>query len=130
MIPDLQAALVCEDVRFETSGANTLVGVVQVVHSPHFPLRILKLCVFTRWISGIGNFQQTTRLLDPDENTMNHTETAFALSHEDKQATNIAVFGGVEFKHPGSYSIEILLDQDLILRLPLPVVGPKQPGPH
>ena len=52
--PDLQAALACEDVRLEVSGSNTLVGVINAIMAPAFPLRIMKLCVYTRWCSGQG----------------------------------------------------------------------------
>jgi hypothetical protein len=129
VIPDLQAALVCEDVRFEVSGANTIVGVVNAVRSPQFPLRVMKMCVFTRWGSGEGQFTQTTRLLRPDEEILASTNTSFHLNNQELQATNIAVFGGVEFSSPGQYTVEILLDEELTLRFPLPVLGvKKKPG--
>lgn len=125
MIPDLQAALVCEDVRFEVSGANTIVGVVNIVRAPQFPVRVMKLCIFTRWGSGQGRFTQTTRLLTPEETSLAQTETVFQLNNEERQATNIAVFGGIEFATPGHYPVEILLDGELTLRFALPVLAAK-----
>ena len=121
MIPDLQCALVCEDVRLEVAGGNTLVGVINTIAAPQIPIRLIKLCIFARWCSGDGHFEQTTRILDLDENILANTETEFRLDGEDTHATNVAVFGGVEFSQAGSYPIEIMLDGELVLRFPLQV---------
>lgn len=91
----------------------------------------MKLCVFCRWASGQGQFKQLTRILKPDESQLAATETQFQLNDEDRLATNIAVFGGVEFTTPGQYPVEILLDNDLILRFYIPIVQvntPTAPG--
>ena len=61
MIPDLQASFVCEDVRVEASGAHTIVGVVNFIGAPSLPIQVIKLCVWTRWSSGVGQFEQVTR---------------------------------------------------------------------
>lgn len=126
MIPDLQCALVCEDVRLEVAGGNTLVGVINTIAAPQIPIRLIKLCIFSRWCSGHGTFKQATRVLDLEENILAHTETTFRLEREDSHATNVAVFGGVEFSEAGAYPIEIILDDELVLRFPLRVhLGPK-----
>jgi len=124
MTPDLQCALVCEDVRLEASGANTLVGVLHLIAAPGLPIRVMKFCVYTRWCNGTGSYTQTTRILTPDddETELTRTETPFKLMSEDSHATNVAVFGGVEFADAGDYPVEILLDGDLILRFPLRVL--------
>lgn len=132
MTPDLQCALVCEDVRLEASGANTLVGVLHLIASPGLPVRVMKFCVYTRWCNGVGQYVQTTRILTPDdvETELCRSETPFKLLSEDSHATNVAVFGGIEFAQAGDYPIEILLDGDLVLRFPLRVlVVPPQPAP-
>ncbi|MDZ4789074.1 MAG: hypothetical protein SH807_09040 [Blastochloris sp.] len=122
MTPDLQAALLCEDVRIEASGSNTLVGVLHAIATPMLPVRVMKLCVFTRWCSGLGDFNQTTRILSEDETTeLGRTETPFHLNDTDNHATNVAVFGGLEFNNVGDYPIEILLDGNLHLRFNLRV---------
>lgn len=129
MIPDLQAALVCEDVRLEVSGANSLVGVVSAIPTPVLPFRVMKLCVFTRWCSGLGDFQQTTRLLNcSDEEELARSETQFQLQNTVSHATNIALFGGMEFTEAGDYPVEIILDGELKLRFPLRVVKVDKPS--
>lgn len=122
MIPDLQASFVCEDVRVEASGAHTIVGIINGVTAPAIPFRVLKLCVWTRWTSGVGRFTQITRIVGPDEETeIAKATTLFILDNEDGHAINVNVFAGIEFKEEGAYHIEILLDDELRIRYPLRV---------
>ncbi|NJL19284.1 MAG: hypothetical protein HC901_03100, partial [Bdellovibrionaceae bacterium] len=58
----------------------------------------------------------------PNESEITHSDTRFLLNAPEVHTTNIAVFGGLEFPHPGLYPVEILLDADLVLRFPLHVV--------
>src|SRR5471032_2046743 len=98
MIPDLQAPFACEDVRVEASGAHTIVGIIDFLGAPALPIQILKLCVWTRWSSGIGQFEQETRLVAPDEETILATATTqFRLENENSHTTNVNIFSGLQF---------------------------------
>jgi len=123
MIPDLQASFACEDVRVEASGAHTIVGIVNFIGAPKLPIQIIKLCVWTRWSSGVGGFEQVTRLMAPDEVTvLAEATTGFHLDNENSHTTNVNIFGGVFFKEAGAHHIEILLDGELKLHFPMRVV--------
>jgi hypothetical protein len=129
MLPDLQASFACEDVRVEAGGAHTIVGIMNFVGAPQFPVRLLKFCIWTRWCSGQGTYTQTTRLVRPDQITiMNQAVTPFKLEHEESHATNVNFFAGLEFPEPGVYEIEILLDNVMRLRYPLPFGLVKPPN--
>lgn len=122
MIPDLQASFACEDVRVEASGSHTVVGILNGIGAPNLPVRVLKMCVWTRWCSGMGEYEQKTRLVQPDEVTvMAQAMTKFALNSEDSHVTNVNIFAGMEFKEEGIYHVEILLNEGLRLRYPLRV---------
>jgi fused signal recognition particle receptor len=122
MIPDLQASFACEDVRVEASGAHTIVGVVNFIGAPSLPIQLLKLCVWTRWSSGVGHFEQVTRLVEPDEVTLlTEATTQFRLGDEESHTTNVNIFGGLQFSHAGAHHVEIYLDGELKLRFPLRV---------
>jgi hypothetical protein len=128
MIPDLQASFACEDVRVEASGAHTIVGIINYIGAPTLPIQIIKMCVWTRWSSGIGQFEQTTRLIGPDEETqLAMATTKFQLGHEESHTTNINIFGGVQFTQAGAHHVEILLDGEMKLRFPLRVMLPPAP---
>jgi len=123
MIPDLQASFACEDVRVEASGAHTIVGIVNFIGAPTLPIQIIKLCVWTRWSSGIGQFVQETRLVAPDEETiLAAATTQFHLENENSHTTNVNIFGGLQFKEAGAHHIEILLDGELKLHFPMRVL--------
>jgi hypothetical protein len=125
MIPDLQASFACEDVRVEASGSHSIVGIINVIGAPTLPIQVIKLCVWTRWSSGTGRFEQITRLVGPDEETvLASAKTEFELTHEESHTTNVNIFGGVQFNHAGAHHVEILLDGEMKLRFPLRVILP------
>ena len=129
MIPDLQASFVCEDIRVEASGAHTIVGIVNFIGAPTLPIQIIKLCIWTRWSSGVGQFEQVTRLIAPDEVTVLATATTqFQLGNEESHTTNVNIFGGLQFREQGAHHIEIVLDGELKLHYPMRVIlVPPQP---
>ena len=129
MIPDLQASFACEDVRVEASGAHTIVGIVNFIGAPSLPIQIIKLCVWTRWSSGVGEFEQITRLVGPDEETvMASATTQFRLGNEESHTTNVNIFGGLQFTEAGAHHFEILLDGEMKLRFPMRVILPPAPS--
>lgn len=129
ILPDLQSAILCEDVRTEVSGAQTLVGVIGAIPAPQVPIGFFKLCLWTRWCGGIGAFQQDSRILDPDDNVVAEAGIRFELREIDGSATNVHFFGGVEVKHFGVHHVEIRIDGDMRMRFPVPVVRVAQAAP-
>jgi hypothetical protein len=129
MIPDLQASFACEDVRVEASGAHSIVGIVNFIGAPSLPIQVIKLCVWTRWSSGFGQFEQMTRLVGPDEvSVLGLATTQFHLGNEDSHTTNVNIFGGIQFTQVGAHHVEILLDGEMKLRYPLRVILPPSPA--
>jgi len=129
IVPDLQSVILCEDVRTEVSGAQTLVGVIGAVPAPQVPIAFFKLCLWTRWCGGIGRFHQDSRLLDPDDETVAEAGIGFELREIEGSATNVHFFGGVQIKKFGVHHVEIRIDGDMRMRFPVPVVQVNQPPP-
>lgn len=122
ILPDLQASILCEDVRQETTGNVILLGVIGVINVPQLPVTAFKLCLFNRWTAGIGNFVETCRLLAPDQTTVvRQGQVKFALNDPANNATNVTFFGQVKFEAAGTYFVEVLVDDVLKLRYPIPV---------
>jgi hypothetical protein len=127
MIPDLQGSFACEDVRVEASGSHSIVGIINFIGAPSLPIQVIKLCVWTRWCSGVGEFQQSTRLVGPDEKTvLASATTQFRLTHEESHTTNVNIFGGVQFTQAGAHHVEIRLDGEMKLRFPVRVMLPPE----
>lgn len=130
ILPDLQCSLLCEDVRQEASGNFIILGVVAFVRVPQVPITAFKICVFNRWTAGVGQFTESVRLIAPDQTTvLRKSQVKFALQDIAHNSTNVSVFGQVEFKAAGTYYVEVLVDDVMKLRYPLPLtLTPPAPG--
>lgn len=132
ILPDLQASLLCEEVRQEINGNFIIIGILGIIRVPQLPITALKLCVFNRWTAGVGAFEESVRLIAPDQTTVvRQSRVRFNLQDPAHHATNVTVFGQLEFTQAGTYFIEVLVDDVMKLRFPLPIVvvpQPQQPG--
>ena len=131
ILPDLQCSLLCEEVRQEANGNFFLIGVVSFIRVPQLPVVAYKLSVFNRWTAGIGQFTECVRLIAPDQTTvLRKGEVKFALQDAAYHATNVTLFGQVEFKTAGNYFLEVLVDDVMKLRYPVAVIvtPPPQSG--
>jgi hypothetical protein len=128
ILPDLQCSLLCEEIRQEVTGNFFLVGVINFIRVPQVPVVALKLALFNRWTAGVGQFTETVRFIAPDQTTvLRKGEVKFLLQDVALHATNVSLFAQLEFKVAGTYYIEVLVDDVMKLRYPVPViVAPQQ----
>ncbi len=113
----------CEEIRQEVTGNFFLIGVINFIRVPQVPVVALKLSLFNRWTAGVGHFTETVRFIAPDQTTLlRKGEVKFALQDAALHATNVTVFAQVEFKTAGTYYVEVLVDDVMKLRYPVPVV--------
>ena len=123
ILPDLQSCVLCEDVRCEINGMQTLVGVINVIPAPALPVNCLRLCIWSRWCSGSGKFRQKSRIIGVDEQqVLAQAEVEFELREMEGHATNVHYFAGIQFQQFGLHHVEVFLENELRLRFPLPVV--------
>jgi len=128
ILPDLQCSLLCEEIRQEINGSFFLIGVVNFIRVPKLPVTALRLCVFNRWTAGLGQFTECARLIAPDQTTvLRKSEVKFALKDASLSATNLTVLQQVEFKLAGTYFVEVLVDDVMKLRYPVPLVHTPPP---
>ena len=129
ILPDLQCSLLCEEVRQEVNGNLFLIGVINVIRVPQIPLVAGRICVFNRWAAGIGQFNESVRLIAPDQTTvLSKAENKFELRDPVMSATNVMVFGNVKLETAGTYYIEVLVDDVMKLRYPLPIIHTPPPN--
>jgi hypothetical protein len=122
ILPDLQCSLLCEDIRQEANGNLILVGVISFIRVPQLPVVAWKLHLCNRWTAGVGQFVETVKLIAPDQTTvLRRGEVKFALQDAGSNATNLTMFGQVEFKTPGAYYVEVQVDDVMKLRYSIPV---------
>jgi len=127
ILPDLQCSLVCEDIRQESNGNFILIGVINYINVQQLPVTAMKLCFFNRWTAGFGQFNESVRLIAPDQTTvLRKSDLKFTLQDVALHATNVTVLGQVKFETPGAYYVEVMVDDVMKLRFPL-VVNLVQP---
>jgi len=130
MIPDLQACLICDDVRQERNGKFMLIGIFDVINANQYPLVFPRMCLVTRWCNGVGEFSQVSRLLKPDQKTVVAQGQTIRIKMPAMEAiaTNVEFFMNITFPESGIYWIEVLLGNDLKIRLPLRVAPLSAPA--
>ena len=129
ILPDLQCSLVCEEVRQEANGNLFLIGVVNIIRVPQIPIVAGRICIYNRWTAGIGQFNENTRLVAPDQTTVvSKGEMKFELKDPSHSASGVIVFGNVKFETAGTYFIEVMVEDVMKLRYPLVVVHVPQPN--
>jgi hypothetical protein len=129
ILPDLQSAILCDDVRQERNGKFILIGLFDAIMVQSLPARYPRLFMVTRWCSGEGTFNQRSRILKPDENSVlvEGQNIPVKLPSPEATATNVEIFLNVEFLTEGTHWVEVLLDGDLKIRYPLRVGIAKGP---
>lgn len=131
ILPDLQCSLLCEEIRQEVTGNFFLIGVINLIAVPQLPVVAFKLSLFNRWTAGVGQFTESVRLIAPDQTTvLRKGETKFVLKDAAWHATNVTLFAQVEFKTAGTYFVEVLVDDVMKLRYPVPVIVTPPPAGH
>jgi hypothetical protein len=130
ILPDLQCSLLCEEIRQEANGNFFLIGVINYLRVQQVPVTAFKLSIFNRWTAGVGAFTESVRLIAPDQTTvLRKSELKFELKDAVMHSTNITVYAQVEFKAAGTYFVEVLVDDVMKLRYPIPLtVVPQNPG--
>ena len=118
--PQLLFAVLCDGVTApDQRGKISFVGVFDKLLRagiiPHFSLAI-------GWKNGRGKFNQRVKILDPDLKLMFETpDMPIVVNHEAEGANSILNIDGMNFTVPGVYWIEILLEKETTLSIPLAV---------
>jgi len=125
--PTLLFSVLCDDVRREDNGKFMLIGLFETIGAANFPVRHPSLYVMNCWCSGLGEFNQNTRITSPEgKNIIEDKITSFALNDLKSKHRIVARFNNITFHGPGEYSVEVLLDGELKVRYPLLVESIKQ----
>lgn len=131
-VPTLQASVICEDVRQEANGIQSLIGVLTIIPAANAPINLLKLAVWTRWINGAGKFTQNVRILAPDGKTViGEANVEFEMQTAELPHSNTNIIVGVQLPDFGVYRVEIALDGNQVINYPLIVaqIQQQQPAP-
>jgi hypothetical protein len=132
MMPDLQASVLCDDVRQERNGKFILIGLFDAIAVPAFPVVFQRICIVNRWCCGMGSFKQLSRIIKAEGNAVlvQGKEVPVQLPDNEATATCVELFLNVRFETEGTYWVEVLLEGDLKLRYPLKARMVQRPTAH
>ena len=120
--PRLSYTLLCDDVRQETGGKFSLMGLFENISSHTFPALHHRFAIVNEWTGGKGEFMVKLRLLTPSQDTvLSESEAKLTLFSETQRHRDISVRYNTTFKTPGIYWIEALLDDERVSIIPLSV---------
>jgi hypothetical protein len=117
--PDLQFAVLCDNVAFGPEGKVVFVGVFDTFLTPG---PVAQFFVVTRWVNGLGEHAMKIRILNPElEPVLTTPDVRMTLRDKNDRATTQMGFQNFIFSSPGVHWFEILLNEVLVLAIPVPV---------
>ncbi len=129
--PILVHTILCDDVRQEMGGKFSLMGLFETISAATFPAVHPRFAIMNEWSGGRGEFTAKIRLLAPDRKTViSESEAKLALFNETQHHRDISLRFNTTFPAPGTYWIEMLLDNEQIALVPLSVQQISQQTVH
>jgi hypothetical protein len=105
----------------------SLMGLFETIYAGSFPAIHPRFAIINEWIGGKGEFLARIRLLSPDKKqVLSESESRLVLYSETQRHRDIAVRFNTAFPAPGTYWVEILLDNERISLVSLAVLQPGQ----
>lgn len=119
--PNLDWAIVCDDVRSEVGEKISLMGLFDTIWTQAFPTFHPRLAVVASWGGGPGDFKSEILLASPTGEVIQPMGVAPIKLVKGKSARHIAITLNVQFKTEGIHQVKVLLNNSLYRSIPLPV---------
>lgn len=129
--PSPTFTIICDDVRQETGGKLSLMGLFENIYATKFPAIHPRLAVLTEWSGGQGEFMIRMRILAPDrKSVIRETSSKMTLNGIQYRHRDVSVHLNVELKVPGTYWVENFLDDEMMNSMPVNVVQVREQPVH
>jgi len=120
--PTLVHTILCDDVRQEAGGKFSLMGLFETISAGTFPALHPRFAIMNEWSGGRGEFLAKIRLLAPDKKTiLSESEAKLSFFNETQRHRDISIRFNTAFPSPGTYWLEMVLDDEQAGLVPLPV---------
>lgn len=111
--PRLSYTILCDDVRQEMGGKFSLMGLFESIYANTFPAIHHRFAIVNEWTGGKGQFLARIRLLAPDQmQVLSESESRITLLNENQRHRDISIRFNTTFAVPGTYWVEMLLDEE------------------
>lgn len=123
--PVLTAVIICDQIITDKSDKHTLVGVFSNIWTQSFPAIHSKFVVFTSWVNNnfSGKLKLDIKILSPDNDYLDAKINNIDFNFDPNKIGTYGIFefNGVKFPVEGKYYIEVCIDGEKIVVLPLEV---------
>ncbi len=120
--PKLSYTILCDDVRQELGGKYSLMGLFESIYANSFPAVHPRFAIVNEWAGGKGEFRLKIRLLATNRrDVLSESEAVLNLFNETQKHRDISVRFNTTFATPGTYWIQMLLDDEQAGLVPLPI---------
>jgi len=120
--PKLSYTILCDDVRQELGGKFSLMGLFENIYANAFPAIHPRFAIVNEWTGGKGDFRVRTRLLGGNKkDVLSESESVLSLYSETQRHRDISVRFNTTFPVPGTYWIQMLLDDEQVALVPLQI---------
>lgn len=129
--PTLNFTLICDDVRQETGGKISLMGLFENLYALRFPVIHPRLVIFNEWVAGRGEFTLRTAIVSGDRReVLRETSSKIRLNDVKQKHRDVSIHLNIEFREHGTYWVDCYLDEELMGSSPLTVSLVKEQSVH
>jgi hypothetical protein len=120
---------ICDYASFGDGGKLNILGIFKNINAPKFPVVHPQLFVVTNVnIAKSGNFKETIRIIDEDNNDIMVSPLEFKLSSTEGLKKDgkaelgvVAQVNNLRFSKTGDYKVQVYIDNKLVGQTPLMV---------
>lgn len=115
--PILLSSVICERVIFDRiTGSPSLIGIIQNINAPRFPVRFWQVVFFCEMTNGHGQTETKIRLVDEEQDDKAIFEQKGMVEFVNVQQTvTLAVnLQGLVFNHPGQFRFQLFCGEHLL----------------
>jgi hypothetical protein len=118
--PKLSYTILCDDVRQELGGKFSLMGLFENIYANTFPAVHPRFAIVNEWTGGKGEFRLRVRLLGANKkDVLSESESVLSLYSDTQRHRDISVRFNTTFPVPGTYWIQMLIDDEQTALVPL-----------
>lgn len=116
-----RCVLICEDIRQETGGRVSLMGVLgSKLFVQEFPLMFPKFCLFVEWGEITGKINVSLKIVPPEGATLPNVKPSAVIQGQPGiVARSMIVLNSFVFPVPGLYNFEFWADETRVGSEPL-----------
>jgi len=121
--PSLQFSIPCLGVDEEKGKPPSFKYIFYELPFPAFPAECPLFFINNGWCYGLGPHTERTKILRPDKKTVltDTKDHEFMLEDDETPFMAINMYQEIVFPEPGTYWVQIFLDNQQVIQYPLPI---------